>query len=143
MNRRLLDRLSNGSHADFIDQFVSSRYEFVGIELYRTVERDERVGHVMLASGHQGRVRFDLEDILMAVQEAGANAIAMIHNHPFSPKFEASREDIDATERVHLALQKIGAEVIDHRIYVSDGRCLSFVEEGIGRWGWETVEFQV
>ena len=143
MNKRLLERLSDGSYADFIGHFASSRYEFVGIELFDTDRSDYPIGHRMLASGHQGRVRFSLSDILDAIQKTGANAITMIHNHPFSSKFKASREDIDVTERVHQVLQEIGAKVVDHRIYISDGRCLSFVEEGIGRWGWESVEFQL
>ena len=97
----------------------------------------------MLASGHQGRVRFKLAGILNAVRETGADAIAMIHNHPFSAVFKPSYQDRQVTEKVHQALVQVGALVLDHRIYMSDGSCLSFVEERIGRWGWETVEFSI
>lgn len=142
MNRRLLERLSEGPHSEFLEHFRSSRYEFFGIELHNTDVDSQPIGHMMLASGHQGRVRFSLPDILSAIETSGANAITMIHNHPFSPTFKPSRLDIEVTERVHLALQEIGAKVIDHRIYVSDGRFFSFVEEKVGRWGWDSVEFE-
>ena len=142
MNKRLLQQLSTGPYSDFIEKFRSSRYEFFGIVLHRTDCQDSRVGHRMLSSGHQGGVRFKLEQIVDAVTEAQAAAITMIHNHPHSNKHQASTDDIEVTKLVDKALSEHGAQVIDHVIFLSNGETFSFVENKIGRWGWDVLQFE-
>ena len=142
MNRALLSRLSLGPYSEFIQKFKSSRYEFIGVELHDTLDRHDRSGHKMLASGHQGQVNFHFDDILSAIDGTNAVAITLVHNHPrVGSELRPSRKDIHVTEVVHQDLLKIGLQVLDHRIYGANGDCLSFVDAQVGRWGWEVLAF--
>lgn len=143
MTIKRFNRLEALSFDDFIDKFKSSRFEYFGIVLHGPSGAIDTIGHRMIASGHQGEVRFYLSDIVCVVREFGAAGITMMHNHPHSSpsKLRPSRKDLRVTEFIHKALSTIGTSVLDHIIYGENDTTFSFVEHKVGRWGWETLEF--
>lgn len=68
-------------------------------------------------------------EIFLEALNKRAVSIVLLHNHP-SGDVTPSREDLKATERVHIAGEYIGISVLDH-IIIGNGCYFSFREEGM------------
>ncbi len=82
-----------------------------------------------MAQGTMNAVRPELRAIIHRVLDLNATALILVHNHP-SGDPEPSREDIDETRRIVVALRTLSVEVHDH-VIVGNGRCVSLREAAL------------
>lgn len=68
-------------------------------------------------------------EIVKTALDYNANSVILAHNHPGGSN-EASKADIEATQKVIQALNTISVRVIDH-IIVADNKYLSLAEKGL------------
>ena len=68
-------------------------------------------------------------EIFIPVLLSGAAAVVFLHNHP-SGCPEASREDIQLTERLKQCGELLGIRILDH-IIIGDGRYVSLADRGL------------
>ena len=71
----------------------------------------------------------DVRIILKSAIENLASSIVLAHNHP-SGNLQASKEDINLTQKVKQAAALFDVQVIDH-IIVGDANYFSFADEGL------------
>jgi DNA repair protein RadC len=77
--------------------------------------------------GSANSVCVDPREVFGPAIRDGAAAVVLVHNHP-SGDPTPSRADIELTERLFVAGELLGVEVIDH-VIIGDGRFYSFAEE--------------
>lgn len=60
-------------------------------------------------------VKVDVQEVLREAVKSNSSALVMAHNHP-SGRSEATAEDIEFTEQIIDAAEKLGLQVLDHVI---------------------------
>lgn len=102
------------------------------VEFFHALYLDAK-GHLIfdecLQKGTVNAVNIYLRDLMRGALLHHASGVIMVHNHP-SGKVLPSRQDIDVTRKVALALRQVGLLLIDHVIITSDGD-FSFRNDGL------------
>ncbi|WP_313345074.1 JAB domain-containing protein [Lacrimispora sp.] len=91
----------------------------------------------VVAVGGVSACAVDTRDLFMHAILSNASKIICFHNHP-SGEPKPSREDSHITGRIKEVGVLLGIELLDHIVIGSEGRYVSFREEGIepfGIWG--------
>lgn len=68
-------------------------------------------------------------EVVNAILNEGASAVVFAHNHP-SGQVEPSKQDIDVTRALFIALETVGVEVVDHLI-IGENDFFSFADAEI------------
>lgn len=86
-------------------------------------------GYLRISDGGMSTTMADPKLILMGALDSLATAMIISHNHP-SGNPTPSQEDKKLTQRIKMAGQLLGVNLIDH-VILSDERYYSFAENGI------------
>jgi DNA repair protein RadC len=89
--------------------------------------RLRKLAEVEVCRGGTNSVFVDPRVVFGPAVREGASAVVLIHNHP-SGDPQPSRADIELTERLIVAGELLGIEVVDH-IVIGDGSYYSMAEE--------------
>lgn len=89
--------------------------------------RLRKLSELEVCRGSANTVCVDPREVFGPAIRDGAAAVVLVHNHP-SGDPTPSRADIDLTERLMVAGELLGIEVVDH-VIIGDGRFFSFTEE--------------
>ncbi len=84
------------------------------------------IGKEKVGSGGLDSITFDNDTILLHAIQKKARGIIMVHNHP-SGNPMPGKTDIEETDALRLALQKIRKNLVDH-VIISDDCYFSFVD---------------
>ncbi len=89
--------------------------------------RLRKMAQIEVCRGGANSVFVDPRAVFGPAVREGAAAVVLIHNHP-SGDPQPSRADIELTERLIVAGELLGVEVVDH-IVIGDGGYYSMAEE--------------
>lgn len=82
----------------------------------------------LLAEGNVNGAELDIRKLVENALLSNASGVILAHNHPSGVALP-SREDFVTTERVQMALETVGIQMIDH-IIVADGDFVSLRDSG-------------
>lgn len=85
------------------------------------------LGKERLTIGTGNSTAFDVREVLKSALERRAYAVVLVHNHP-SGNPHASRSDMQITEELRKACDRLGISLVDH-VIVSDDCFYSFNED--------------
>ncbi len=82
-----------------------------------------------VAQGIPDRVHVEMQSMVRAVLSTHTSRVILAHNHPMG-RAVPSEEDIQTTQQIADALQKLSIEVMDHIIIAGEDAC-SMEQDGI------------
>jgi len=111
-----------------LEELKYEKNEIIKVLLLNTKNVLQKI--VEVGKGGTNKVMVEPKDILAEAIKIGAPKIIMLHNHP-SGDPTPSKADYHISERVYMAAQIMGIELLDH-IVIGDGRFQSaFCKERI------------
>lgn len=111
----------------FNEELISLQEQFVVMYLNQA---NKVLGIYKLSSGGITGTVADTRLILATALKAAACAFIICHNHP-SGNFKPSNSDIEITKKIKEAAKFMDIRLIDHLIITSEGKYLSFIDEGL------------
>lgn len=125
-----LDISSTSQMADLArDVFLADQLaeERIWMASFGPGSRNTLVGLFEVTRGTPNTCIVRIDQIMRRALLSGANAIALIHNHP-SGYVEPSKEDGSITKRIKDACDLLGINFLDHLIIGRGGNYYSFAE---------------
>lgn len=106
---------------------IGMQEQFVVIYLNRS---NHVIGCSNLFIGGIGSMTIETRIIVSLGLKLLASGVIISHNHP-SGNLEPSKEDLNITNKIKLALELLDMKLLDHIIVTPDFRFKSFVNEGL------------
>ncbi len=136
LGKRLMSESSGGkpvfSSGHALYSYFAPRFKSLKKEFFISVLLDTKNRLIRESKVSEGTLTNSLihprEAFREAIKESAASVI-FVHNHP-SGDPAPSRDDIAVTERLRVAGEIIGIQVLDH-IILGDGRYVSLKEKGV------------
>ena len=114
-------------------EMIRPLFEYSDREMMVVMSLDTALAPIALevaAVGSLNACVIDARDIFKHAILSNAARVLCFHNHP-SGNLTASRDDILVTEKIRMAGELVGLELIDHIIMGLNGEYISFQEENI------------
>ncbi len=77
---------------------------------------NELIAEEILSQGSIDEIPTSIREIVKSCVKKNSKGVILVHNHP-GGKVEASKEDLDITERIAEALELIDVRLLDHIIF--------------------------
>jgi DNA repair protein RadC len=113
------------SHFNFMEHY--DREHIVRVDLNNA---NEMIGYESISVGTDCATLVGPKEVFRGGLLSGASSIILVHNHP-SGQIEPSQEDIQVAQRLRVAGDILGLEILDFTIIGRSGGYYSFSEHNM------------
>jgi len=105
-----------------IDKLVKEKLSNTGVEHFGIIgvnKDNDIIGIALLSKGSDKRTSASPREVVKHALMMNATAVFLFHNHP-KDTAAPSKIDIEITQRIVLACDQLGIDVLDHYIFGTD-----------------------